>query len=76
MSSISVRASTKSMLSEMKSDDETWDEFVQSLISAHKRDNGEVVDIDAMVDAIIERVASNVEVAAYRGTKEALDREP
>jgi len=76
MSSISVQASTKSALSDLKDDDETWDEFVQSLISAYKRDNGEMVDIDEMVERIDKRVASNVEVAAYRGVQEGLERGP
>jgi len=74
MVSISCTQRTKDEVARLKPDDMSYKEFVDELVAAYRRDNGEVVDIDAMVDAIVERVATNVELAAYRGVEEAIDR--
>jgi len=73
MSSISVSDSTKSEFDELKPDDLTHDEFVQELLAAFRRDNGEIVNVDELVQEIKERTITNVEIAAFRGTKEALN---
>jgi len=73
MSSISVSDSTKSEFDELKPGDLTHDEFVQELLAAFRRDNGEIVDVDELVQEIKERTVTNVEIAAFRGTKEALN---
>jgi predicted CopG family antitoxin len=73
MSSISVDDKTKREFDELKQEGMTHDEFVQELLAAYKRDNGEIVNVDSLVDEITERVAANVEVAAYRGVDDRLD---
>jgi len=73
MSSISVSDSTKSDFDELKPEDLTHDEFVQELLAAFRRDNGEIVNVDELVQEIKERTITNVEIAAFRGTKEALE---
>ncbi|UXF49964.1 hypothetical protein 7841G3A2_26 [Haloquadratum phage sp.] len=75
MSSISVDRQTKSEFDELKPEDMTHDEFVQELLAAYKRDNGEIVDIDDLVDGIEKQVAANVELAAYRGVQDALGKD-
>lgn len=72
--SVSIKDETRREWDELKSDDQTHDEFAQALLEAYRRDNGEVVNVDDLVEQINERVASNVEVASYRGTAEALNR--
>jgi hypothetical protein len=74
MTSISVDDSTKREFDELKPDELTHDEFTQELLAAYRRDNGEVVNVDELVDEIRERVATNVELAAYRGVDDRLDR--
>jgi len=75
MSSISVDRQTKSEFDELKPEEMTHDEFVQELLAAYKRDNGEIVDVDDLVDGIEKKVATNVELAAYRGVKDALGKD-
>lgn len=72
MSSISISDSTKADFDELKPDDQTHDEFVSELLDAYRRDKGEVVDVGALVDAVTEQTATSVELAAYRGTRDAI----
>jgi hypothetical protein len=73
MTSISISKQTKAEIDELKPDDMTYKDFTDELVAAYRRDNGEVVDIDKLVDGILERVATNIELAAYRGVAEALE---
>ena len=75
MSSISVDRQTKSDFDDLKPDGMTHDEFVQELLDAYRRDNGEVVNVDEIVADIEKQVAANVELAAYRGVQDALGRD-
>jgi len=75
MSSISVDRQTKSDFDELKSEDMTHDEFVQELLAAYRRDNGEIIDVDSIVDDIEKQVAANIELAAYRGVQDALGKD-
>jgi len=75
MSSISVDRQTKSEFDELKPEDATHDEFVQDLLDAYRRDNGQMVDVDSIVDDIEKQVAANIELAAYRGVKDALGKD-
>ncbi|AFH22414.1 hypothetical protein OSG_eHP24_00195 [environmental Halophage eHP-24] len=75
MSSISVDRQTKSDFDELKPEDTTHDEFVQELLDAYRRDNGEIVNVDDLVDGIEKQVAANVELAAYRGVQDALGKD-
>jgi len=74
MVSISCSKTTKDEIASLKPDEMSYKEFTDELVAAYRRDNGEVVDVDELVEGIISRVASNVELAAYRGVEEALDR--
>lgn len=73
MASISVDDSTKSQFDELKPEDSTQDEFVNELLDAYRRDNGEVVDVASLVDEVTKQTASSVELASYRGTRDALE---
>lgn len=73
MSSIGVDKQTKEEWDELKPEELTHDEFAQHAIDCIKRDNGEVVNVDELVSDIKKEVAAQVELAAYRGTKEALE---
>lgn len=72
MSSISVTASTKSDFDDLQPEEWTQDEFVSELLAAYRRDNGEVVNPDNIADAITKQTAASVELAAYRGVRDAL----
>lgn len=73
MSSIGVSDATKDEWDELKPEDMTHDEFCQHALDCVRRDNGEIVNVDELVQQITERTVTNVEIAAFRGTKEALD---
>lgn len=73
MSSISVKNDTKSEFDELKPDELTQDEFCQELLDAYRRDNGEIVNVGEIVDQIERQVGKEVELASYRGTRDALD---
>jgi len=73
VSSISVSDSTKSDFDDLQPDDLTQDEFVGELLDAYRRDNGQVVDVDSLVDRISKQTASSIELASYRGTRDALE---
>jgi hypothetical protein len=71
--SISVGGDTKRQWDERKPSDYTHDEFAQHALDCVARDEGEVVNIDDMVEEINHRIATEVELAAYRGVREALE---
>lgn len=73
MASISVDPADKKEFKEMKPDELTQKQFFAELLAAKRRDEGEIVDVDEMVEEIKHRVVTNAELAAYRGTKEALE---
>jgi len=71
--SISVSGETKRKWDERKPADYTHDEMAQHALECVARDDGEIVNIDEMVEEINHRIATEVELAAYRGVKEALE---
>lgn len=71
--SISVSDDDKREFNELKPEDMTQKEFFGELIAAKRRDNGEIVDVGSIVDDVERQVGASVELAAYRGTREALD---
>jgi N-acyl-D-aspartate/D-glutamate deacylase len=73
MTSISVKRETKAEFDELQPEGHTQDEFVEELLAAYRRDNGEIVDVEQMVEEITEQTAARMELAAYRGTQEALE---
>lgn len=73
LSSVSLSESTKSEWDELKPDDLTHGEFAQELLDAYRRDNGEIVDVESIVEQINHQTASKIELAAFRGCSEALE---
>lgn len=73
MSSISVSDATKAEFDDAKPDELTHDEFVSELLDAYRRDNGQVVNPSEIVDRVTAETAAHVELAAYRGCREALE---
>lgn len=75
-SGVSMADETKDEWDELKPDDSTNDEFTQKLLACY-RQNGEPIDIDTIVENAVEdithKVASNVELAAMRGTKAGVE---
>jgi len=52
MSSISCRTSAKNEIDELKPDGMSYADFVEELISAYKRDEGEVISPERLVEQI------------------------
>jgi len=77
MTSISVKGTTKTEVDELKPSDQTYDEFVQELLGAYRRDNGPPFDVDKMVDEMVReithRTATQAEMGAYRGAQEGVE---
>jgi predicted CopG family antitoxin len=73
MASISVDDEVKREFDEMKPEDLTHSEFVEELLAAKRRDDGEIVDVGQIVDEVSKQTAATVELASYRGTREALN---
>jgi hypothetical protein len=74
VTSISVDQQTKTEFDELKPEGLTHDEFTQELLAAYRRDNGEIIDVDAIVERIEKRIATKIELAAYRGIDDRLDK--
>lgn len=75
MTAISVSDDTKREWDKLKPEDMTHDEFASHALDCVRRDNGEVVDVDELVDRISEQVGPSIELHAYRGTRDALNKE-
>jgi hypothetical protein len=74
MSSISVKAETKAQFDELQPEDDTQDDFMQTLLETYQKDvDGVVIDPEEIAQQIKEHVATEVELASYRGTTEALE---
>ena len=72
MASISVSDETKRKFDELKPDDLTHDEFVAECLAAKRRDDGEIINPSEIADQITKETAASVELAAYRGVREAV----
>lgn len=70
--SIPVSEQTKSEWDELKPDSDTHDDFARKVIDAKKRDDGQIVNPDKIVDEITQQTAAEVELAAFRGTRDAI----
>jgi hypothetical protein len=73
MTSLNVDRKVKEEFDELKPDGYTQSEFIEELLAAYRRDNGEIVDVGAVVEQITKQTASEVELAAYRGVAQALE---
>jgi len=72
-STISCSDTDKDEFQALKPDDMTQKEFVSELLDAKRRDNGEIVDVGKIVDNVEKQIAAEVELASYRGTRDALN---
>lgn len=76
MSSISINEDTKKDWDELKPDEYTHDEFCSVLLDTYRKQDTELV-IDELVERVNQEiestVASKAELAAYRGTKDAIE---
>jgi len=72
-STISCSDKDKEEFQKLKPDDMTQKEFVSELLDAKRRDDGEIVDVGAIVDDIEKQIAAEVELSSYRGTRDALN---
>ena len=72
---ISVKTQTKSRWDDLKPEDMTHDEFCQEVLDAYEHgDDPVVIDTDAIVSKAAVKLSGQVETAAYRGIKEALEK--
>jgi hypothetical protein len=72
---ISVKNQTKSRWDELKPEDMTHDEFCQEVLDAFEHgDDPVIIDTNKIVSKAAVKLSGQVETAAYRGIKEALDK--
>lgn len=77
VSSISVSNDTKAEFDTLKPENMTHDEFAQTLLETYRMQDTElVIDelVDRLTDEISDSVATESELAAYRGCKDALEQ--
>jgi hypothetical protein len=78
MSSISIDKSTKAEFDELKPENLTHDEFVAELLEVYRMQDTQLA-MDSLtqelVDEIEDTIATSAELAAYRGTQDALESE-
>jgi len=76
MSTIRVEDETKDRFTDLQPDEQTQAEFVETLLDAYEQ-SGPGVDpeewADRVANAIAGDVATQVEIGAYRGAKDALE---
>jgi len=74
MSSISVAEQDKERFVALKPEDMTHKEFFAEILHTYEHAEETVtIDTDAIKDDVTEAVASNVELAAFRGVTEAIE---
>ena len=76
MSSISVDSETKQEFDELKPADCTHSEFVEILLETYRMQDTELMLeslVDELSNEIEDSVATSAELAAYRGTKDAIE---
>jgi len=75
MSQIGITTDDKERFDELQPEDMTQAEFTSELLDAYEhQDEKVIVDTDAIINAIQTGVASEIELCAYRGTKEAIEQ--
>jgi len=70
---VNLKPDTKSRFDELQPDDETQDEFVQTLLDRYEAGNEPVIIDHEDIAEHIESAMSVAEAAAYRGTVEAIE---
>ena len=62
----------KDRFRDLQPDDQTQAEFLSECLDAYEIVDGSQVDLEEIMEMIDLRLGTQVELAAYRGTKEAL----
>jgi len=70
---INVKDDTKSRWDKLKPDDETHDEFAQSVLDAYESGDDAVIIDGEDIQEHLELFGGTVELASYRGAKEAIE---
>jgi hypothetical protein len=74
MSQIGISSDDKERFDELQPESMTQSEFTSELLDAYEhQDDKVVIDTDKIINAIQTGVASEIELCAYRGTKEAIE---
>jgi len=74
MSQVGCTTSDKERFDELQPENMTQKEFVSELLDAYEnRDDKVVIDTDAIIEELRVGVASEIELSAYRGVKEAIE---
>jgi len=74
MSQVGCTTSDKERFDELQPEGMTQKEFVSELLDCYEnRDDKVVIDTDAIIEELGAGVASEIELAAYRGVKEAIE---
>jgi hypothetical protein len=74
MSQVGCTTSDKERFDELQPENMTQKEFVSELLDCYEnRDDKVVIDTDAIIEELRVGVASEIELSAYRGVKEAIE---
>jgi len=74
MSQIGISNDDKERFDELQPESMAQAEFTSELLDAYEhQDDKVVIDTDKIINAIQTGVASEIELCAYRGTKEAIE---
>jgi hypothetical protein len=74
MSQVGCSSSDKERFDELQPESMTQKEFVSELLDAYEhRDDKVVIDTDEIIEELRHGVASEIELSAYRGVKEAIE---
>jgi len=73
MSQVGCSSSDKERFDELQPESMTQKEFVSELLDVYEnKDDKVVIDTEEIIEELRHGVASEIELAAYRGTKEAI----
>jgi len=74
MSQVGCSSSDKERFDELQPESMTQKEFVSELLDVYEhRDDKVVIDTDEIIEELRHGVASEIELSAYRGVKEAIE---
>lgn len=73
MAGINVDETVKDEFDELQPEGTTHSEFVEELLAAKRRDEGEIINPDDIAESVMENLHRKVELAAYRGVTEAIN---
>lgn len=74
MTALSVSKEDKAEFKELKPDGMSQKEFFKEVLQGYKESEGERVDVDELAEEIKKSVASEIELAAYRGIDDYFDK--